>query len=113
MPAISLAHEPQESTIMENPPRDLTTDRLVSGPLLLYAYGVAGVMECLFCFISYSMVFWRNNISLTDLLNTNTIYWSMGSPQFCAKSGACFTDRQQVAIVYEGEVSISYRLEYI
>lgn len=43
-PAISLAYEPAEALVMERPPRDLTRDRLIDGPLLRYAYLIAGVM---------------------------------------------------------------------
>jgi sodium/potassium-transporting ATPase subunit alpha len=44
-PAISLAYEPAEALVMERPPRDMTRDRLVDGPLLRYAYLVAGVLN--------------------------------------------------------------------
>lgn len=43
-PAISLAYEPAEALVMERPPRDLTRDRLINGPLLRYAYLIAGVL---------------------------------------------------------------------
>jgi sodium/potassium-transporting ATPase subunit alpha len=43
-PAISLAYEPAEALVMERPPRDLTRDRLVNGPLLRYSYLIAGTM---------------------------------------------------------------------
>lgn len=44
-PAISLAYEHAEANVMDRPPRDLNTDKLISGPLLRYAYLIAGVME--------------------------------------------------------------------
>lgn len=43
-PAISLAYEPAEALVMDRPPRDLTRDRLINGPLLRYAYLIAGVL---------------------------------------------------------------------
>lgn len=43
-PAISLAYEPAEALVMERPPRDLTRDRLINGPLLRYSYLTAGIL---------------------------------------------------------------------
>jgi hypothetical protein len=44
-PAISLAYEPAEAQVMERPPRDITRDRLISGPMLRYSYLIIGVMQ--------------------------------------------------------------------
>jgi sodium/potassium-transporting ATPase subunit alpha len=44
-PAISLAYEPAEARVMERPPRDMTRDRLINGPLLRYSYLIVGVVE--------------------------------------------------------------------
>lgn len=41
-PAISLAYEKMESSVMDRPPRDLQRDRLVSASLLRYSYLIAG-----------------------------------------------------------------------
>lgn len=67
-PAISLAYEPIEKDIMLRPPRDITTDRLVSRNLLMYSYLMAGVIEAGFCFLAYSWVFWNHGISLSDII---------------------------------------------
>lgn len=42
-PAISLAYEEKEADIMLQPPRNVKTDRLVSTPVLLYSYLIAGL----------------------------------------------------------------------
>jgi sodium/potassium-transporting ATPase subunit alpha len=44
-PAISLAYEHAEANVMERPPRDLGEDRLIDGPLIRYAYLIAGMTE--------------------------------------------------------------------
>lgn len=44
-PAISLAYEGPESNVMERPPRDLETDRLISASLLRYSYLIAGASQ--------------------------------------------------------------------
>ncbi len=44
-PAISLAYEPAEADIMQRPPRNSVTDRLVSRNMLIYSYLIIGVFE--------------------------------------------------------------------
>lgn len=56
-PATSLAYEPAEANVMARPPRDITTERLVSFPLLCYSYLIIGVTESLICFGAYLWVF--------------------------------------------------------
>jgi sodium/potassium-transporting ATPase subunit alpha len=65
-PAISLAYEKAESDIMDRPPRDPKKDRLVSAPLLIYAYIVAGAFVSAGCMGAYAIVYHQNGIRLSD-----------------------------------------------
>lgn len=51
-PAISLAYEPAEADIMLRAPRNLTTDRLVSRNLLIYAYLWISMLESAGCLLA-------------------------------------------------------------
>ena len=75
-PAISLASEKMEDDIMERPPRNSKTDKLVSKQLLGYSYLQAGVIESIVCLFSYFHVFLHYDIPMTSLANTNKDYWS-------------------------------------
>lgn len=66
-PAISLAFEPAEDSIMRRQPRNLRTNRLVSVASLLYSYVVAGVATSLTCLLSYCMVFLRHGILISQV----------------------------------------------
>jgi len=56
VPAISLAYEEKESDIMDRPPRNSATDRLVNRRLISFAYLQIGVMQALCGFYTYFMV---------------------------------------------------------
>uniref|UniRef100_A0A7S1X1T7 Cation-transporting P-type ATPase N-terminal domain-containing protein n=2 Tax=Eukaryota TaxID=2759 RepID=A0A7S1X1T7_9CHLO len=56
VPAISLAYEEKESDIMDRPPRNAATDRLVNRRLISFAYLQIGVMQALAGFYTYFMV---------------------------------------------------------
>lgn len=58
-PAISLAYEPAEALVMERPPRDLTRDRLINGPLLRYSYLIAGILT-----VRLAGHLWRESFAL-------------------------------------------------
>lgn len=49
MSAISLAYEPEEAALMDLPPRNLRTQRLVDAPLIIYSYVVMALLETLVC----------------------------------------------------------------
>jgi sodium/potassium-transporting ATPase subunit alpha len=67
-PAISLAYEKREKDVMDQPPRKVKEDRLVSFPLLLYSYLIAGLLiEATACFLASCIVFWTYNISISDI----------------------------------------------
>ncbi|TMW67298.1 hypothetical protein Poli38472_012414 [Pythium oligandrum] len=98
-PAISLAYERAELDIMQRPPRDMSKDRLMSSPLLLYAYLVAGMINLLGCVLAYSSAFWRHGISLNDVFMSVDVYWQDGAPLLCTTDDVCYDDKEQQAIV--------------
>jgi sodium/potassium-transporting ATPase subunit alpha len=56
VPAISLAYESKEANIMQKPPRDARTDRLVTGKLVSFAYLQIGIVQALAGFYTYAVV---------------------------------------------------------
>jgi magnesium-transporting ATPase (P-type) len=56
IPAISLAYENKEADIMQKPPRNALTDRLVTGKLINFAYLQIGVIQAVAGFFSYITV---------------------------------------------------------
>lgn len=56
IPAISLAYEEKESDIMDRPPRNSATDRLVNRKLISFAYLQIGMMQALAGFFTYLVV---------------------------------------------------------
>ncbi|GLE00034.1 hypothetical protein PINS_up008761 [Pythium insidiosum] len=101
-PAISLAYEGAESDIMRRPPRDMSRDRLMSPPLLLYAYVVAGVIQTAGCFLAYAAVFWRHGLSLHDIFLTAETHWQTSSPPLCSSDRrTCYDGPAQVRLMRE------------
>jgi len=56
IPAISLAYEKKEADIMQKPPRNSKTDRLVTGKLINFAYLQIGVIQAVAGFYAYITV---------------------------------------------------------
>ncbi|KAJ0410509.1 hypothetical protein ATCC90586_008316 [Pythium insidiosum] len=101
-PAISLAYEGTENDIMHRPPRDLEKDRLVSVPLLVYAYCIAGIINTLGCFLAYASVYWRNSVSLHDLFLSSSDHWGDHPKVLCLDGGLrCFSVAEQRSIAAE------------
>eukprot|EP00386_Alphamonas_edax_P007449 GDKI01024818.1.p1 GENE.GDKI01024818.1~~GDKI01024818.1.p1 ORF type:complete len:1201 (+),score=397.54 GDKI01024818.1:91-3603(+) len=68
-PAVSIAYEANESDIMNRPPRNAKTDRLVSRNVFLWGYLHIGIVEAVACFCSYFWCFWRRlGMNGTDLI---------------------------------------------
>jgi len=65
-PAISLAYEKAETDIMDRPPRNPKTDCLVSLPLLVYSYIIAGALLSAGCLGAYTVTYYQNGIRLSD-----------------------------------------------
>ncbi|KAG7382833.1 ATPase Na K transporting alpha [Phytophthora boehmeriae] len=97
-PAISLAYEGAENDIMVRPPRKIEVDRLMSAPLLIYAYVIAGMINVTGCFLAYASVYWRHGFSLSDLYMSADDYWQDDSPVICASNGNCYDADEQVYI---------------
>ncbi|KAH9955492.1 hypothetical protein BC827DRAFT_1236737 [Russula dissimulans] len=67
LPALSMCLEPPESGLLSRPPRNVRTERLANGRLLLQAYGFLGILESL---CAMSMSFWylqRNGVPFSSL----------------------------------------------
>ena len=73
VPAISMAYELKESDIMDRPPRNAETDRLVNRRLITFAYLQIGIMQALAGFFTYMTV-------LNDYGYTPTILMGNGLP---------------------------------
>ncbi|GAQ85006.1 Ca2+ transporting ATPase [Klebsormidium nitens] len=56
VPAISLAYEEKESDIMDRPPRNAKTERLVGWKLISHAYPQIGIYQCFAGFLAYLVV---------------------------------------------------------
>lgn len=59
VPAISLAYENKEANIMLKPPRDMNTERLVTGKLVNFSYLQVGVVQALAGFFCYVVVLYN------------------------------------------------------
>merc|ERR1711906_91363 len=55
IPAISLAYETKEANIMDRPPRNAQTDRLVNFRLISFAYLQIGIIQALAGFFTYML----------------------------------------------------------
>lgn len=52
---------------MARPPRDITTERLVSFPLLTHSYLIVGGAESLFCFLGWIWVYINAGVKVSDI----------------------------------------------
>ena len=100
-PAVSLAYEAAEGDVMARPPRNLKTDRLVTKPLIVYAYIIAGLVESIFCLGAFLWVFASNGISASDLVFADTDeLFTDDAPLLCSESGDdCLDADEQVRVL--------------
>lgn len=78
IPAISLAYEKKESDIMDRPPRNAKTDRLVNTKLISFSYLQIGIMQALAGLLTYMIVL--NDFGYTPKILSGTgITWSDSS----------------------------------
>ena len=99
-PAISLAYEKPEESLMDKKPRNVKTDRLVNAPSLWYSYIMAGLPNAAVSMWSFFMVYVSYGISVTALYGSNggaISYWPIptdkgviaaSSPPFVACGGS-------------------------
>lgn len=71
-PAVSLAYEKAESDIMNRPPRNLKTEKLVNFKLILYSYGLIGVLQACAGFFAFYLVMAANGFTPKRLLYIRT-----------------------------------------
>lgn len=64
---------------MSRPPRNIATERLVSLPLLLYAYIIMGLAESICCFGAYLWVFSEHDVPASEifLLDPEESTWNV------------------------------------
>jgi len=67
VPAIALAYEKAESDIMNLPPRNPITDKLVTGKLLLRAYFLIGAIETMAGYLGYFVALQYEGFKPQDL----------------------------------------------
>ena len=98
-PAISLAYEPAEASVMERPPRDMKRDRLASWPVIRYAYLIAGPWQAVLALIAYLIVFWEHNICIADYVAFSGTHHFQPQPHnnrpFTTRSGLLVTGADQ------------------
>lgn len=101
-PATSLAYEPAEANVMNRPPRDIATERLVSLPLLVYSYITMGLAESLVCMGAYLWVFTTHGIKLKDIFlidPRDDTRWTYTASDNCDACVANFNGAQQADIL--------------
>ena len=101
-PAISLAYEKAESTIMDRKPRNPLTDRLVSAPLLIYSYVTSGLIISVGCLAAYTAVYRDYGIHLSDFfapdLNTDRgafFSWTSSEPVYVERTKMTYSAEEQ------------------
>jgi len=91
-PAISFAYEEPEHGILERPPRNSLTDRLVDNRILVYSYFVAGLVESGACVMAYFLEFQKFGFSASQLYNSSNTYFKDGAPNIVAElNGKVYT----------------------
>ena len=77
-PAISLAFEASEHAVMQRPPRNIKSDRLVKAQTLVYSYVIAGFTISATCFLAYLLAFTTRGVSISKLgfSTDDTAFWS-------------------------------------
>lgn len=102
-PAVSLAYEKSESDVMARPPRNARTDRLVTWQIVGYLT-IAGIVECLVCFLAYFLVFDYYGIPASKLIFTADKYWQPDAPNF-EYNGIVLDDKAQQAMLAEAQTA--------
>lgn len=103
-PAISMSYEYAEDDIMNRPPRNVRTEKLVSGRTLAYAYLQASWIEICFCLLAYFSAFWDAGISgdeLSGIANDN--FNESPSGPWISRNGDVFSTDRQVQILHTAQ----------
>jgi sodium/potassium-transporting ATPase subunit alpha len=72
-PAVSIAYEDPEDSIMQIPPRK-DTDHMVGPQMMSVAYGTIGVFQTLAAFFGYCYVFYDYGFNINDLIGAGLSY---------------------------------------
>ena len=99
VPATSFAFEKAESLIMQVPPRDLKKDRLTSFQLLFYAYGQAGIIITIACFLVYFRTFQFYDIPASAIWGNNNKYFPLEYGNYVTPSGKVYDENDQQHIL--------------
>ena len=99
-PAISLAYEEAEDDILDRPPRNLETDRLMSYKLLSYSYLQAGLIEAFFCFVAYFWVYSDNGLGMSEIFSLAPTYFdSSTTTEYLSEAGRIYSVEEQLVIL--------------
>ncbi|KAG3166997.1 Sodium/potassium-transporting ATPase subunit alpha-1 [Phytophthora idaei] len=101
MLTVSIAHEGGEHDIMQRPPRNVKKDRLISKSLLVYSYIVAGMINAGGCLLAYGVVFWRHDVSFSDLFMSAEDNWIKNAEPMCITDTKCLDAQDQMHILAE------------
>lgn len=99
-PAISLAYEEAEGDIMNRPPRNINTDRLMSFRLISYSYLQAGFIMTFYCFFGYFWVYSDYGIGIGEIPFLSPTYFSSSTNQvYVSESGREYSVQDQLLIL--------------
>jgi len=105
---MSLAFEQPHANLMMVPPRSMETDRLISTPLLLYAYTQIGLIETIVCLSAYFLAFLHYNINPKELFQNNYRYFDRHHTKdqnYISESGHIFTKAEQMEVLASVQAS--------
>jgi sodium/potassium-transporting ATPase subunit alpha len=94
IPAISLAYEKPEADIMERPPRNAETDRLVTDRLMCFAYLQIGVFQALAGFYSFFVVLNDYGFTIGTVPGNAMSYFEYPGPTVKIPSSAATAQRR-------------------
>lgn len=103
-PAISLAYEKGEQNTMKRKPRNIKSDHLVTPALLANSYLMTGVLECVACFASFSIVLLRNGFQPLDLLRSND-FFTENAPAYVSADGATYDAATQMRVLAQAQTA--------
>lgn len=99
-PAVMLAYEEPEDSIMLIPPR--TPDQhLVTVKMMLLTYGLIGLVETFMCYWGFVWVFYKEGFSVNQLWYTNTD-WATEPADFTAEDETLYMNLCLANTKYEG-----------
>ncbi|CUI15460.1 sodium potassium-transporting ATPase subunit alpha, putative [Bodo saltans] len=106
-PAVMLAYEEPEDSIMLNPPR--TPDQhLVTGKMMILTYTLVGLIETIMCYWGFMWVFYKEGYKVNDLWNTNTD-WSTEPSDFDDDDTVRYMNLCLANTKYEGSCADTYQ----